>query len=201
MTSIEQKGARRRNRFFVLVLALGVCLAVLPGDAAIKVRVDFDKAFDFAKIRTWAWTSGAAGQVILARTPDDDPDVVKKRVEPVIFDAVNAEMPRRGLKPAAGTPDITITYYLLLTIGASTQTMGQFLPSTTQWGLPPFAPSTTAMTVAEQGSLVFDLAANGEVVWRGIGESKIKMELDQQKRTALLREAVAEILKRFPPKK
>ena len=79
--------------------------------------------------------------------------------------------------------------------------MGQFLPSTTQWGLPPFAPSTTALTVAEQGSLVFDLSANGEVVWRGIAEAKIKMELDQQKRAALLREAVGEILKRFPPKK
>ena len=200
MGGTEQRVARLRNKFFILVMAASVCLAVLTGDAAIKVRVDFDKAFDFAKVRTWGWTP-SAGQVILARTPDDDPDVVKKRVEPVIFDAVNAEMPRRGLKTATGTPDLTITYYLLLTIGASTQTMGQFLPSTTQWGLPPFAPSTTAMTVAEQGSLVFDLSANGEVVWRGIGEGKIKMELDQQKRTALLREAVAEVLKRFPPKK
>jgi Domain of unknown function (DUF4136) len=197
----EQRVARLRNNFFILVLAVGVCLAILPGDAAVKVRVDFDKAFDFAKIRTWAWNPSGAGRVFLARTPDDDPDLVKQRAEPVILEAVNTEMPRRGLKPAAGSPDVTITYYLLMTIGSSTQTMGQFLPSTTQWGLPPFAPSTTAITVAEQGSLVFDLSANGEVVWRGIGEAKIKMELDQQKRTTLLREAVGEILKRFPPKK
>jgi len=197
----EQQVARFRNNFFILVTAASVCLAVLTGDAAVKVRVDFDKAFDFAKVRTWAWNPSGAGQIILARTPDDDPDLVKKRAEPVILDAVNTEMPRRGLKAATGTPDLTITYYLLLTIGGSSQTMGQFLPSTTQWGLPPFAPSTTALTVAEQGSLVFDLSANGEVVWRGIGEGKIKMEDDQQKRTALLREAVAEVLKKFPPKK
>ena len=201
MAPIEHMPGRLRDRFFMLVMAVGVSAAVQPGVAAPKVRVDFDKAFDFAKIRTWAWNPNGAGQVILARTPDDDPDLVKQRAEPVILEAVNTEMPRRGLKPAAGSPNVTVTYYLLLTIGSSTQTMGQFLPSTTQWGLPPFAPSTTALTVAEQGSLVFDLSANGEVVWRGIAEAKIKMELDQQKRAALLREAVGEILKRFPPKK
>ena len=117
---IEHMPGRLRDRFFMLVIAVGVSVAVQPGVAAPKVRVDFNKAFDFVKIRTWAWNPSGAGQIILARTPDDNPDLVKQRAEPVIFEAVNTEMPKRGLKPATATPDITITYYLLMSIGSST---------------------------------------------------------------------------------
>ena len=125
---------RLHGALLVLVTALGVGIAVQPV-GAVKVRVEFDKMFDFSQVRTWAWNANA-GQVVLARTRDDDPDAFKKRAEPVILDAVNMEMPRRGLKPATGTPDVTLIYYLLLTVGSSAQTLGQFLPSTAQWGLP-----------------------------------------------------------------
>jgi hypothetical protein len=93
-----------------------------------------------------------------------------------------------------------MTYYLLLTVGTSSQTLGQFLPSTAQWGLPPFAPSTTSLEMIEQGSLVIDMSANDKLVWRGVGEAKIKVEFDRQKRANLLREGVRDLLGRFPPK-
>jgi hypothetical protein len=189
---------RLHGALLVLVTALGVGIAVQPV-GAVKVRVEFDKMFDFSQLRTWAWDANA-GQVVLARTREDDPDAFKKRAEPVILDAVNMEMPRRGLKPATGTPDVTLIYYLLLTVGSSAQTLGQFLPSTAQWGLPYFAPSTTSLSVIQQGSLVLDVSANGRLVWRGIGEAEIDPGIDEKKRTALLREGVQDILRRFPPK-
>ena len=189
---------RLHGALLVLVTALGVGIAVQPV-GAVKVRVEFDKMFDFSQLRTWAWNANA-GQVVLARTREDDPDAFKKRAEPVILDAVNMEMPRRGLKPATGTPDVTLIYYLLLTVGSSAQTLGQFLPSTAQWGLPYFAPSTTSLSVIQQGSLVLDVSANGRLVWRGIGEAEIEPGIDEKKRTALLREGVRDILRRFPPK-
>jgi hypothetical protein len=183
-----------------LAIAVTVGVTVQPGDAAVKARVDFDKMFDFTKVRTWSWSPTGAGQVIVARSKDDNPELVKQRAEPVIFDAVKMELPGRGLKPATGAPDLTLMYYLLLTVGASSQTLGQFLPSTAQWGVPPFAPNTTSLEMIEQGSLVIDMSANGRLVWRGIGEAKINLELDQKKREALLREGVRELLRRFPPK-
>ena len=183
-----------------LVIAVGLGVAVQPGNAAVKARIDFDKTFDFTKIRTWSWNPDGAGQVVTGRTKDDDPEEVRRRAEPVIFDAVGKELPRRGLTPATGTPDVTLMYYLLLTVSSSNQTLGQFLPSVAQWGLPPFAPSTTSLEVIEQGSLVIDIMANGRPVWRGIGEAKISMDLDQKKRADLLREGVRELLRRFPPK-
>jgi hypothetical protein len=196
MTSLIVR--RLHGALLVLVTALGVGIAVQPV-GAVKVRAEFDKMFDFSQVRTWGWNANA-GQVVLARTRDDDPDAFKKRAEPVILDAVNMEMPRRGLKPATGTPDVTLMYYLLLTVSSSAQTLGQFLPSTAQWGLPYFAPSTTSLSVIQQGSLVLDISASGKLVWRGIAEAEIEAGIDEQKRTALIREGVRDILRRFPPK-
>jgi hypothetical protein len=176
-----------------------LALAVQASYAAVKVTMNFDKAFDFKQARTWAWTPDA-GDVVVARTPDDDPEAIQKRAEPLILSAVAAEMPRRGLTQATGTPDLTLTYYLLLTVGSAAQTVGQFLPAVPMWGIPPFAASTQSLEVIERGSLVLDLSANGRPVWRGIGEAKITMGLPQDERAALIREAVREILERYPPR-
>jgi hypothetical protein len=192
---------RLQFRVTVLAIAVGIAIAAQSGRAAVKTRVDFEKSFDFKQARTWAWNAAEAGRVMVARTPDDDPEVIQRRAEPIIMSAVSAEMPGRGLKPATGAPDLQVTYYLLLTLGSSAQTLGQFLPPVTEWGIPPFRPATTALEVIEEGSLVLDLSANGQVVWRGIGEAQIKMGLPQDKRAALIREAVREILKRYPPRR
>jgi hypothetical protein len=189
-----------RRGLIVLTIAAGVIAAVQSGTAAVKTRADFDKAFDFRQMRTYGW-SEKPGYVMVARTPQDDPEAIQKVAEPYILDAVKAELPGRGLTAATATPDLTVTYYLLLTIGDSSQTMGQFLPPVAQWGIPPFAPSTTWIKVIPMGSLVLDLISKGQVVWRGVGEAEIKADLNLDKRAALVREAVREILKRYPPKK
>ena len=68
------------------------------------------------------------------------------------------------------------------------------------WGLPPFSGATQSYKVIEQGSLVIDISANKEVVWRGIGQAELKPGQTPEKRAVLVREAVKEILKRYPPK-
>ena len=184
-----------------MVIAIAVALAAIwsvqPDAASVKVRADFDKAFKFGEMRTWQWAPDP-GQVILARTQGEDKDAVRRRAEPVIREVVAAEMPRRGLTLAADAPDLTLAYYLAMTVGASAQSMGQFLP--TNWGLPLFAPSTQSLEAVERGALVLDLSSQGRVVWRGIGEAGFTMDLDAKKREALLRDAVKKVLERFPPK-
>ena len=56
------------------------------------------------------------------------------------------------------------------------------------------------MSVMNQGSLVLDLTAQDAVVWRGVAQAKIKIGEEPGKREALLREAVRDLLKRYPPK-
>ena len=190
-----------RAGFTLLATLVAIVVGVQSGAAKVKVRADFNKAFAFAQAKTWGWNPKGPGDIMMARTPDDDPAGVKRQAEPVIMNAVAAEMPKRGLTTATAAPDLTLTYFLLLTMGSSAQTVGQFLPSTTAWALPPFVASTQSLEFIEQGALVLDLSANGEVVWRGVGEAQIKMDLDQDKRVALVNEAVREILGRYPPKK
>ena len=111
-----------------LVFAAGVIAAAQIVAAAVKVRVDVDKAFDFIQARTWSWAPAPAGHVIVARTPTDDPDAIQRLAEPIILEAVAAEIPGRGLKQSADNPNVTLKYYLLLTVGSTAQTVGQFLP-------------------------------------------------------------------------
>ena len=63
---------------------------------------------------------------------------------------------------------------MLITIGTDAQTIGQFLPAVAAWGVPPFTGATQSYSVIEQGSLVLDISANKEVVWRGIGQAELK---------------------------
>jgi len=188
----------------LVLLLCGIGLSFLhtarPGAAGVDVRAEFDKKFDFGKVRTWAWNPAGAGEVKMARTPDDDQEVVRKRAAPIIKESVAAELASRKLQLSDANPDLRLTYYLLLTIGTSAQTLGQFLPPVAEWGLPPFTPQTQSLTVAERGSLVLDLSSDGRVVWRGIAQAKIKWEDDSARREALLREAVRDLLKRFPPR-
>ena len=99
-------------------------------------------------------------------------------------------------------PDLRFHYYLLVTVGFDTQTMGQFLPAVPLWGLPPFAPQTSALSIIQQGSLVLDAVspAAGRVVWRCIAQTEIQTERTPEQRDKRLREVVRELVKRFPRK-
>ena len=57
-----------------------------------------------------------------------------------------------------------------------------------------------AMPPQNQGSHVLDFSAKGDVVWRGVAQASIKPDAPAAKREALLRDAIREVLKRFPPK-
>ena len=186
-----------------MILAAAVAIGLgAEAELAVKVKSQFSEKFDFSRVKTWTWNDKGAGDVKMARTADDDPEVVRQRAEPIIKETVAEELPKRGLTASAGTPgDVEITYYVLITVGTQSQQIGQFLPAVAQWGLPPFSGATQSYRVIEQGSLVLDISANDEVVWRGIGQAELKPGQPQEKRATLLREAVRDILKQYPPKK
>jgi hypothetical protein len=190
-----------QSRLIALLVATAFALALDVAIEGVDVRVEHDKRFDFRPVRTWAWSPNGTGTVIVARTQEDDAASLKRTVEPWIRSAVATETTRRGLKQAESQPDLTLTYYLLLSTSMSTQELGQFLPATAAWGLPPFAPATQSMKVMNHGSLVLDLSAKDLVVWRGVAQANIDFDIDDKKREALLREGVRDLLKRYPPKR
>jgi hypothetical protein len=171
---------------------------VVPAVARVDVKVEYDKKFDFASVRTWSWPGSGPGVVKMARTAEDDPEAARQRAEPVIVDAIETELKQRGLQQTRDASDLVVTYYLLLSTNMSAQTIGQFLPATTAWGLPPFEAATQSLKVMNRGSLVIDLSAKGTVVWRGLAQANIKMDVDEKRRQALIREAVRDLLRRYP---
>ena len=191
---------RLKKPIWLLTAAAALAAHTALG-ARVDVKVEFDKAFDFRPVQTWGWNSEGPGVVRMARTREDDPDAMHKRTMPVIVPAITAALEERGLKQATAEPDLVVTYYLLLTTNMTAQTVGQFLPATTGWGLPPFVGATQSLEMMNFGSLVIDLSANKTVVWRGLAQAKIKTDADDKRREALLREAVRDLLRRYPPRR
>lgn len=185
-----------------LVTVLAVA-AVSVGVAQVKTNAQFDETFNFSTIRTWTWHPDAPGDVLAMASKYDDADAIQKQVEPSILASVQDELVRKGyLKAETGEPDFYVTYYVLLTAGTSSQQVGQFLPGTVAWGLPPFAASTQSLEVYEQGSLVLDVTAlsEKEVVWRGVAQARVDRSRSPADREKRLRNAVKDLLKQFPPK-
>jgi len=194
-------------RHVVAVLAC-VCLAATLEAAKIRIKAEPDPAFDFATVKTWAWDADA-GDVIMARTQQDDSAPLKARIDPVIRKYVEAAMVKKGLAvaPAGTTPNVHLHYYVLVTISSSGQYMGQFLPSVPYWGLPGFsAGAATSLSVATKGSLVLDAMLPGaagerKVIWRGIAESTVEETDSAAVRDERLRDATAGLILKFPLKK
>ena len=194
------------KKTLVALLGIGIAVAVVEAAPKIKVRAEPDPTFDFSLVRTWAWDDDA-GDVVMARTPSDDPVALKTRVDPLIRKFVAAAMTQKGLTDAAGDqPGVQLHYYVLVTVNTTGQTMGQFLPSVAYWGLPPFTPQATSLEVVTKGSLVLDAFLPGvvgkrTVIWRGIAQSTLDDTAKPTEREARLKYAADELVKRFPLKK
>ena len=182
----------------IALLVMGVAVS-----AGVKTRASFDKEYDFTKPKTFGWHPDGAGEVKMLELSGDDPVKLLERFDPVFKDAIATELTRRGLVLATdGKPDIVVHYYVLIGPNSESQFRGQFVGAVPPWGLPDFAMTTTSFKVFEQGTVVLDLmdATRKEIVWRGVAEAQINREKSPAERDKRIRDGIAELLKKFPPK-
>jgi uncharacterized protein DUF4136 len=184
----------------LLVIVLGTTVVM----ARAKIKVDRNPKFDFATLKTWAWNPSGPGDVKVWITAESKSEPVKRTYEPVIVKAVEDELGRQGRTLAAtgGKADFVVTYYVLVTVGSSSQQMGQFLPSVAQYGVPPFAPATQSLSVYPQGTLVLDIASpdSSHVVWRAVAQAEVELDRTEAQRAARLRSVIRDILQKLPRK-
>jgi hypothetical protein len=191
----------RWKQALVVVGALALAVAVVQ--AGVKVRAEFDKDYDFSKARTYGWHPDGAGEVKMLMREGGDPEQIRARWEPTIKDAVEKEMAKRGLVPATGgVPDLYLNYYFLSGPNSEAQTRGQFIGAVPPWGVPDFEMTTTSLKIFEQGTLILDIidGPKRQIAWRGIAEAEVNRQNTAAKREQRLREAVSELLKKYPPK-
>jgi uncharacterized protein DUF4136 len=189
--------------FRTSIIAVVAALAASVALAGIDVHVENSPTFDFTKLRTWTMNPNGAGNAVrIISENDKDSTELKKNWETKVLPMVQEGFVKRGFPKATGEPDFYVTCYVLVTAGSSSQQMGQFLSPVPEWGLPYFAPSTTALSVFPQGSLILDIAprVTNEVVWRGVAQAELKWDDTEAKRAQHVRDAVQELLKKFPPK-
>jgi hypothetical protein len=198
-----------RNTPIVHIVAVGTLAAVwvLSGttfDAAkIKITTQHHQTYPFDKVHTWDWSPDGSGEVKLATTADADPERLRERVEPVLVPTIEREMKARGLEKVSASPDVLVNYYVLVTVGQSSQYMGQFLPSTPEWGVPIVMGGTTAVRAYPVGTVLIDMVAPSlkSVVWRGAAQAEVDLDKKPEERRVRLEQAVRDMLEKFPPKK
>jgi hypothetical protein len=185
----------------VVVAVLG--LAVVVVQAGMKVKVEYDKEYDFSKAKTFGWHPDGAGEVKLLERTGDDPEAIRTKWEPTIKDAVETELAKRGLVPAtSGIPDLYLNYYFLAGPNSESQYRGQFIGAIPPWGVPDFEMTTSSLKIFEQGTLILDIidGPKRQITWRGIAQAEINRQNSAAKRDQRIREAMSEMLKKFPPK-
>ena len=192
---------RARDAMPAAIAAFILCLpAVLPA-AKTDIKVDFDKTFAFTSLRTWSWHPEGQGDVRMAVSSEDDPKLVAARVDPIIIPAVERELGARGFTRAAAA-DFYVHYYVLATLKQDAQVMGQFLPTTPEWGIPPFNAATQSLSIYPVGTLVLDVTspAGGPIVWRGAAQRTINIERPDSERRKVLEQAIRDLIRRIPKK-
>jgi uncharacterized protein DUF4136 len=198
---------RGRTKTAAAMLLAGLALALMaarPEAAKTDITVDADKTFSFAPLRTWAWHPDGAGDVRMAVSSKDDPARVASRVDPIIVPSIEREMQARGFTKTTGAADLYVHYYVLATVNQDSQYAGQFLPAVPEWGLPPFAPVTTSLSIYPVGTLIIDLTSpvRKAIVWRGAAKRKIDIERPDAERKVVLEQAIRDLVKKVPqPKK
>jgi hypothetical protein len=190
-------------RTLAISVALAVVLVAVPLAGGVKVKVQYDKAFNFEGLKTYAWRLDGANPVKILENTQDNPEEIRKNLEPIVLEAADRELANKGFKRVtSGQPDLYLDYYLLVGPGVSSQYQGQFVGAVPAWGLPDFVMSTTALTVFEQGSLIIDVVsiAQKQTVWRGAADTKVDRRRTKDERAAVIGVGVVEMFKKFPPK-
>lgn len=161
-------------------IALAIALAQATSAALAAVTVLHDDGVDFSALRTYELREG---------TPARRSDVQK-----LIDDSVERELQDKGLRPAAGPPDVVVLTYAL-----ADRHTAEELEDPVYWEFLTGVTSVDAYDV-EAGTLVIDLVdpATERVLWRGIASETVTAPAKKVKRR--IDAVVRKMFKRFPPR-
>ena len=176
---------KRLSILTFLLLIVGVSVVV-----AQDVTYNFDQDTDFLKFKTYKWVSIKNAQQV--------DDIAARQITA----AIDAELAKKGLvKTDADNADLYVGYQTA--IGSQKQ----WNAYNTAWGYGPRwgggGMSTATSSTIRTGQLDLDMydSANKRLVWRGTVSKTLDPNAKPEKRQKNLDNAVAKLLKNYPPKK
>ncbi len=167
---------------------LAVLLLVGVNLFALKVTYDYDRAFDFSKVKTYQWI-------------DLKDSKVNSLTDAKIKQAVNDELGKKGFTHVESNPSLYVAYQVGLQQQEQINTM-----TTGGWGWGPWYGGMGTMTATTStinvGTLVIDIVnpADKKLVFRSQGTDTLNPSSDPDKNYKKIQKAVEKILKNFPPK-
>jgi len=174
-------------RIAVLALLLAAC-------SSVQVSTDYDPGTDFTVLKTYAWLARKAGATGDPRT---DSTLLNERIR----NAVEAQLAERGFeKVASARADFLVAYHtgVQRKIDVDTVYRGYgYGAGNWGWG----AGHDTMVYEYDQGTLLLDFLdpKAHRLLWRGSASAVVSEHSKPEERTALINEAVAKLLDRFPP--
>jgi hypothetical protein len=154
---------------------------------AQNVTFDFDRAVDFARLRSYSWVRGTvlSDQLNHGR----------------IVRAVDAQLSQKGLAKIeqSASPDVLVAYHA--TFDRNLEING----FSTGWGPYRLGGNRSGVARAEQilvGTLALDVvhAKTNTIVWRGLASKDIDVKASPEKREKNINQTVGKLFKNFPPK-
>jgi hypothetical protein len=165
-----------------------ILLAALVASSTVTAgpSVDYDKAVDFTKYKTYAWKEG---------TPAPNP-IMQKRIEEMI----DQQLAALGLQKVESSPDVYVITHAELSseqqVDVSTFGYGGYY-GWGGWG-GGYGTSTVSVRDVPVGTLIVDLvdAERNELAWRAM-DSKFVSE-NPEKNTRLVQKVVTKMFTKYP---
>lgn len=162
---------------------------------AQKVSYDYNKAVNFASLKTYAHKEGTkVGQPL---------------IDERIVAAIDTELAAKGFVKATGEPDVFVVYHIAFDKEKDISTFssgygGGYGGYGWGWGGGGWGGGTTTTQVRDIliGTLVIDLAdaKQNQLAWRGMGVKEVNTQANPEKRDKSIANAVKKIFKNYPPK-
>src|SRR5664279_2555399 len=182
-----QSSLVRRSRVALILCGLVV---VACAAQAQKIKVEYDKAIDFSKFKTYAI--------------DPVDNAAKPMLRLAIQAAVQDDLTKRGLTKVDANPDLYVQVYGAIdsdvTASYHDPIYGSSIPpinaNINMWyGIP----GTMTTVVVHKGELVVDVIDAGQkkLIWRGIAKEKLSSD-NRQKLLAQVNTAVEKMFKQYP---
>ena len=173
------------------VLALTLACRACSG---IRVTTDYDPSADFTRLRSYAWLDEQSG---VQGDRADVTSLLDRRVRR----SVDTELQKKGLSSVARAgADALVTYHLGVETKLDVNTIDTGYGYGRGWYRGGVSTHTT-VTEYQEGTLLIDLVdpKAKQLIWRGSGQARVRRSSTPEEREQRIDEAVAEILKSFPP--
>ena len=171
------------------LIAFAIILFFPVAAQAQKVNVDFDKAVDFSKFKTFTWASG---------TPVANPMANQR-----IIAGIEGQLAAKGLQKVEGNADLEVMYHGA--VGQQTQlnstNMGGWGYGWGRYGGMGMGTTTTTVQNIPTGELIVDI---GDVqakkfIWRGTARDTLSD--NPEKNQKKLEKALTKMFQKYPPPK